>query len=169
MRKIFTAISTVALALAMAVTTAAPAQAATSRIVMVQVSGVPSSWPVTSALDWVDQYTGSDMRYGACVTGRKCIVIRYATIRSAWAAVTYGALSYYSSGNRVTIYLNPQRNGYSWTAKRRIIIHELGHANGLTYHSAYCSNIMWPGVKCNNGTYPPLRFTDWAKARLRAN
>lgn len=140
--------------------TGTPAQAAT----MVYIENHAASvWPVTTGLRYVDGFTSSTAVYARCRTGYRCIKIYEKTIKSSWSAVTY-------PGNPTTIiYLNPTRRGYSWTARRNIVVHELGHAYGIGYHSAYCTNIMWPNVKCPNGTYPTLRFTDPQRAILRTH
>jgi len=138
------------------------AEAAT-RIVWVN-SVTSSTWPVSYSVDVTDRQTGSDMRMGACRTGYKCIIIREKVIRNEWAAVTYGF-----GTNRVTIYLNPQRRWYSWYAKRGIVTHELGHANGIYYHSPYCTDLMYARVFCPNGSVPPYRWKSSDVRILQAN
>lgn len=159
----------IALCLAVGVSVfAVPNQApAATRVVYVQTFGVPTSWPVNSSLTWVDSYTGSDMVRARCRAGYKCISIRYATIRSEWAAVTMGDVTCRSCA--ITIYLNPQRNGYGYYTKRSILDHELGHANGVTWHDTSCISRMYYRVFCPNGSLPPRRFTPSERERLRVN
>lgn len=162
----------IAAVMAGAATLAVPSNAeAAARPVYVDISGVPSSWATHSAVDWVDQYTGTNMVYGKCHSGYKCIRLRYKTIKSSWAAVTqWGAGgSITCKSCTLTIYLNPQRNGYSSTVKRRIIEHELGHANGIGYESKVCTNVMYGRMFCSNGKLPSHRFTDPQKSILRKN
>jgi len=146
-----------------------PTQAHASDTQIVYVDVVASSaWPTTYPVGWIDQYTGSDMRIHSCVYGRKCIKIREKLINSSWGALTYGATGTYSRFNVVTIYLNPQRRNWSWTLKAKMIAHELGHANGITWHSSYCSQgIMYYRIPCTYG--PPWRFTYAQRIRLRSN
>lgn len=137
--------------------------AAATPIVWVD-SQVSSTWPVSYSVGVVDAQTYTDMQFGPCRTGVKCIIIREKTIYSAWAAVTYGV-----GTSRVTIYLNPQRRWYSWYAKRSIVTHELGHANGITWHNPYCTSIMYGRVFCPNGSLPPYRWTATELTALRRN
>lgn len=141
---------------------ARPADAAT-RVVWVNWYG-SSTWPVSNSVNWVDYYTGSDMRFGYCHAGYKCITIRERTINSSWSAVTYGF-----GTSRVTIYLNPQRRWYGYYTKRRIIDHELGHANGIYSESYACSNRMYWRVYCSNGKLPPRAFTYGQRLILTRN
>ena len=149
---------------------------AVTKIVYVDIKpGALKYWPSKSAVEFVDLYTGSDMRYGACRSGYKCITIRERTFntsayRSSWSAVTYGA-----NTSRVEISVNGNRRyapyNYNTATKKSIIAHELGHANGLYSHSSSCTNIMYARVFCNESrrTLPPLKFLAADKARLKAN
>jgi hypothetical protein len=160
----------VALGLAGAVALApAPAEAATPAVYVEVV--VASTWsaPTRDAVNWVDYYTGSNMVLGSCRAGYKCIIVRERLVSSSWAAVTYSAQGWFSSSDRVWIYLNPQRRGYADWMQRRIIAHEVAHANGVTWHALYCNSIMWRSLYCSNGSLPPWRFTDPMRTRLRAN
>lgn len=165
-RQLARAMIALGLALALSGAFIAPAQA-TSRTVYVNWYG-SNTWPVGYSVGFVDQYTGSTFRWGSCHTGYKCVTIRERTVNSSWAAVTYGAVGSYSAGTRVTIYLNPQRRYYSWYKKRSIVTHELGHAMGITWHSAYCSNVMYRYVTCG-GRLPTYRFAAPQRSRLYVN
>lgn len=123
-----------------------------------------AAWPVYYSQGWLDQYTASDMRYGACRTGYKCIKVYERTINSAWAAVTYGF-----GTSRVTIYVNPQRRYYSWYVRRNIVTHELGHANGIGGHSSYCTDVMYSRVFCSTGSAAPYRFSTYHRSILARN
>lgn len=140
---------------------------AAARPVYVQTYSVPSSWPVTSSVDWVDRYTGTNMIRGTCRSGYKCIKIRYKTINNSWSAITYGDVTCRSC--TITIYLNPKRSHYHYYTKRSIIDHELGHANGITWHNTRCTSRMYHRVFCPNGSRPPRVFTASEKARLRVH
>lgn len=120
------------------------------------------AWPVRSSQDWVDQYTSSDIRYGACRSGYRCVRVWERTIRSEWAAVTY-----IDSPTRVRIYVNPQRTRYPYAARRSIVTHELGHAFGIIVHSSACTDVMYARVFCAGGGVPPYRFSAAQRDILR--
>lgn len=142
-------------------------EANTTRIVYVDIA-VSTAWPTSYAVSWVDQFTGSDMRIHTCVYGRKCIRIREKLVNSSWGAVTYGAISSYSRFNVVKIYLNPNERNWPWSWKAKMISHELGHANGITWHSNTClDGIMYYRIPCTYG--PPWHFTDNQRQRLHVN
>jgi hypothetical protein len=146
-------------------------QASAARVVYVDVrmsTAQKNAWGIKSAVDFVDRYTGSDMSFHACRSGYKCIIIQRKTERQEWAAVTHGASETFSASTRTTINLNPQRDYYSWSANRSIVVHELGHANGIFKHTG-CTTAMYSGVFCSNGSLPPLGFNQTQKARLKAN
>lgn len=140
--------------------TSTPAQAASTVYIEVHASTV---WPITDAIRFVDNYTASTAYLGACRAGYRCIKVYEKTINTSWSAVTY-------PGNpTTTIYLNPTRRTYSWSARRSIVTHELGHAYGITYHSAYCTNVMYANVRCPSGSLPTYRFTDPQRVILKAH
>lgn len=131
-----------------------------------------SYWPLHSQVDWVDQWAGSDLIYGSCRPGYKCIRVYEVYFSTAYSGLTclpnqwcrVGAS--YASYTR--IYLNKYRRSYSWYARRNITAHELFHAvTGNSYHSTYCTNVMYGSVFCGNGSLPSHRFTDYAKGVLR--
>lgn len=157
----------IAVAVALGVLVAPPTASAATAIVYVD-SQANSVWPVSASVTWVDYYTGSDMRFGACRTGYKCIKVREKTVSSSYSAITYGDVTCKTCV--VTIYLNPQRRyTYGYYTKRSIVDHELGHANGITWHNSYCTSRMYVRVFCPNGSLPPRKFTTSEKARLSAN
>jgi hypothetical protein len=146
----------------------APVSTTQPRKVYVETYGVPASWGVTQAMNWVDGYTKTDMVRARCVSGYKCIRIGYVTVNPSWAAVTFGSVT--CSACLVTIKLNPQRRSYSPAVKRAIVEHEIGHANGITWHNnGSCNNRMYWQVFCPNGKIPPRAFTARDKARLRVH
>jgi len=106
-------------------------------------------WPVTAAEPWVDQYTGTVMRYGVCHVAARCIRIYERTVRSIWAAVTR------PNSNGATIYVNPQRNYYPYSWRLSILRHELVHAMGYYTHWPYCTDLMYYAVTCPNGRLVP--------------
>lgn len=146
-----------------------PARSASARITWVEDHTGPA-WPVSTVVPFVDQYTGSYMRYGACRVGAKCVRVYEKTINSLWGGVTYlSPHPYYSATDTATVYVNPQRNGKSWATRRQILTHELGHAMGIWWHSAYCTNIMYSRVNCPDGSLPTYRFGDPQRVRLAVN
>lgn len=105
-------------------------------------ASVRRHWDIDGAVNWMDQFTGSDMRNSwnpRWYAGTRGIIFREKTIVNAWAAVTI-------PGVRAYIYLNPQRRGYGATTKKRIVAHELGHVLGLYLHSPTHGNLMHANV-----------------------
>lgn len=167
-RKVINIASAVVFGLAAMVVYADDAQAYTRVYVEDHTS---SYWPVNSSQNFVDQYTGSDIVYGTCQTSYKCVRVYekyysksysgWTCLPNEWCKLTNDTKSY------TRIYLNAYRRSYSYNARRNITTHELGHAFGITYHSAYCTNVMYGSVFCSNGSLPSYRFTDPQKTILR--
>lgn len=142
---------------------AQPAQATAPRT-YVQVS----VWdrfksPVWNAHVWVDKYTRTDMVYGKCRSGYRCIRIYMDSFRSDWAAVTN------ISGKNATIRINTRGSlvsRYGYYGRLSAMKHELGHANGITWHNERCTSIMYWRMTCPNGAYPPSVFTSGERYRL---
>jgi hypothetical protein len=159
----------VVLALLVAIVTAAiqgavpnPAQAAAG-VVYVDVA-VNQAWPVSRAVAYVDTFTRSTMRFGQCRNGSRCIAIRENwSINPSWGAVTY------PGSPRTTMQLNPYRRTTSYDQRLHILVHELGHANGVYEHTATCASIMYFNVQCPGGRFAPLTFTAAERVILAAN
>ena len=153
----------VAPAVGVMLTPAAPAQADVRGTIWVDAR-VSGAWPIASAVRYVEPYTGTTMRLGPCHTGTKCIVIRErASLPAAWGAVTY--IGY----PLTTIALNPRRRGVSAAQRYHIVVHELGHANGIMTHARSCTSIMYYNVHCPSGQLAPMRFSAAELATLRGN
>lgn len=159
----------VVLALLVTVLTAAivgvvpnPAQAA-GGVVYVDVD-VDEAWPVSRAVTYVDALTRSTMRVGECRNGYTCVAIRENwDINPAWGAVTY------PSSPRTDLQLNPYRRTASYDQRLHILVHELGHANGVYEHTATCTSIMYFNVQCPDGHVAPLTFTAAERVILAMN
>jgi len=121
------------------------------------------AWPVTAAEPWVDYYTRSEMRYGACRSGYRCVRVYERTIRSYWSAVTY------INSNGATIYVNPQRNWYPYSWRLNILRHELVHAMGYHYHWPYCTDLMYAKVTCPDGRLAPSYLHQAIRSVLAVN
>jgi hypothetical protein len=118
---------------------------ASPRLVYVDIH-VNATWPVGRAVNYIDQYTGSDMRFGKCRANYKCIVVREKYVKSSWVSVTY-----LRNGNAY-IYLNPYRRNYSWQTKYATVAHEIAHANGILQHNSNCRYLMYAYTYCPDGS-----------------
>jgi hypothetical protein len=114
-----------------------------------------------SSVAWVDRATGSTMRLGRCRPGYRCIrVIQSNATRG------HGAYTSWTTGRKVsTIRLSSALGRKSWYARRAVIDHELGHANGAG-HNARCTSRMWRFSTCRDGRIPPRAFTKAERAKL---
>lgn len=154
-------VATAVVAFAVA-TSPTPAQAASSKIVWVDVS-TSKKWPTSKAIRIVDKYTGTTMKLGKCHTGAKCIVIRESgKLPRSWGAATY-------PGAKTKLLLNKNRRSVSYAQRLHILVHELGHANGIYTHTRTCVSVMYSNVRCPSGRLAPLTFTAAERRTLRAN
>lgn len=122
-------------------------------------------WSVEASRAFVDQYTGSSMVYGPCLSwAKRCIIVRERFVRSSWVAVTYPNWPRYGVS---TVYVNPYDAWYSWYAKRSVIVHEFAHAlPAITWHDQYCGQgVMYPSLYCD-GHLRGLWFTPYQKEVL---
>lgn len=158
----------VVLALAVGLTAllpALPAQAATQRKVYVQVSDwTYRHFPVTTAVNYVDYYSGVDLVLGKCRSGYKCIRIYGATLPNAsWVAVTY----LWPSGN-ATIKMSGRISYASYRQRRATLVHELAHAVGVYAHNRSCASVMYWNTHCPNGSLSGQYFDYRDKTILRS-
>lgn len=170
-RKIVTLIAATIFGLAAVVVSADEVQAYTPAYVEDHTG---AAWPVNYSQGFVDQYTGTDIIYGSCRAGAKCVRVYEFYFDQSISGLTCLPNEYCRFGAAYTdyfrIYLNSYRNNtYSYNARRNITTHELGHAFGIGYHSVYCTNVMYGSVFCPDGSLPTYRFTDPQKAILGAN
>jgi len=113
------------------------------------------------SVSFVDRYTGSDMRFGKCRPGYRCIRVVQSN-----ATHGHGAWTSWTRARKVSeIRLSPALARQGWYTRRSIIDHELGHANGAG-HNAKCTSRMWPHYRCRNGLLPPRTFTKAERAKL---
>ena len=138
-----------------------PAWAAAPRTVWVDVR-VNGAWPVRQAAGYVDRYTGTTIRFGACRTGVPCVRIREnGAMRRSWAAVTYVGT------NPTNIQLNTSRRGSTYTQRLDTVVHELGHAFGIYSHNKSCGSVMYYSLACPDGRNSTLAFSVAERATLR--
>jgi hypothetical protein len=107
------------------------------------VSKLPSSWPVASAVTWIDQFTGSDwVTASRCPTGAyRCVTIRAGNLPAPRLAETW---DYDSSRVTILVDLPYAKNRLNTTNKRKwVLAHEFGHAAGLREHSPARGNFMY--------------------------
>ena len=127
---------------------------------------VSAVWQVTSAVKFVDRYTGTRMRLGTCHKGAECIVIR-----EKWNMDGNVAGMTYLNGTPTTkIHLNARNRGWmSWGQRYNTVIHELGHARGILTHDRRCNSVMYESTNCNRGSgrVAPRTFTAAEKSILR--
>jgi len=137
-----------ALAINESVTSAATNTAAAARRDLVVIEDHTGwAWPVKSNTWWADQRTAASVWYGTCNPNYRCIRVYEGTVRNDWAAVTY----FNQWGDWYTeIYVNPQRNWYSWAKRDHIVKHELGHAFCIINHHWSYYNLMYPSVTTYN-------------------
>lgn len=120
------------------------------RKVYVVVGSGLSGWPVVSASNWIDRYTGSDWVISKTCPANayRCVrVVKDNGLRAPVIAATYG----YNT-SRVTIrvdvaYAN-SRHITSQAKRKNVLAHEMGHAGFLRAHSSRCSNLMYAHTNC---------------------
>lgn len=120
------------------------------RKVYVVVGSGLSGWPVASASNWIDRYTGSDWVVSkTCPSSAyRCVrVVKDNGLKAPVLAATYG----YNT-SRVTIRVDvayANSRGYtSQNRRKNIIAHEFGHAGFIKNHSSACGNLMYASTRC---------------------
>jgi hypothetical protein len=115
-----------------------------------------------SSTMFVDRFTSSTMRYGHCRAGARCV-----RVIESNATHGHGAWTTSDSGRQLTtIRLSTALARRSWTTRRTILDHELGHAFGITAHNPRCTTPMWEYYTCRNGHLPPRTFSPAERAKL---
>src|SRR4051794_29122411 len=138
-----------------------PAWAAAPRTVWVDARA-NGAWPVRQAAAYVDRYTGTTMRFGACRRGSPCVRIRESWgLPPLWAAVTYVGT------DPTNVLLNPSRRRSSYTQRFDTIVHELGHAFGIYRHNSSCGSVMYYRLACPDGRDSTLNFSASERTMLR--
>lgn len=163
-------------------TQASPAEAAVKwdGSVVEVINKLPSSWPVSSAVNWLDQYTGSDIRIVKSCSkyARRCIVLKdgrlkgYRTIteHGKKVRVNLNTVTGFSDGSTITIdtwktrNVRPFKGKFGYTTKKYLIVHELAHQRYMS-HVKSCNNVMQTKFRCN-GHVPPLKLTAAQKKKL---
>src|ERR1051326_806176 len=109
------------------------------------VNKLPGSWKsaVKSGTNWLDQYTGSDLRIvKKCnKSARRCVVIKPGKVRTSNKARGL------SKGSTITIDVQAAKH-FTYKQKKYLIAHELGHQR-FQQHSKSCNNFMNSLLKCN--------------------
>jgi hypothetical protein len=109
-----------------------------------------SGWPVSSAMSYVDRYTGSDwVMSKTCPAGAyRCIFVKKDNRLSAPTI----AATYCYSCSRVTIKVDTAYASHqgirSSARKKYVLAHEFGHAAGIKQHSRTCRNLMYARTGC---------------------
>ena len=132
------------------------------------VNKLPADWrsAVVSGTNWLDQYTGTDLRIVKKCSGKafRCITIKQGRLRMSGNPVGR------SEGTTITVDTWKAKHGkghrgkWNFATKKFLIAHELGHQRWQP-HNASCSNFMYPYVRCN-GKMPKLRTTASQRASL---
>jgi hypothetical protein len=107
------------------------------------IETLPSAWPVSSAVDWIDRYTGSDwVMAKSCPKGAyRCVFVKSGDLRAPRLGETRGY-----AGSRVTIYIDlpyANKRAKTYAHKKWVLAHEFGHAAGLREHSSSSRNLMY--------------------------
>ncbi len=134
------------------------AHASGQRVVYVdsQISRVYS--PV-QAMNYVDYYSGVNLVWGKCRSGYGCVTIREGRLSNPyWVGVTN-----FRGNGRWEIKLAYRSRNMTWRQRHNLLIHELGHANGIYRHNPSCRSAMYFSTGCAS-----LRF-DAADKRTLAN
>lgn len=104
------------------------------RVIEVVDKVKPTAWRISTAVNWLDRYTASDMRVVAKCSGKayRCITIRQGRVK----AKTSGPVGW-SQGSTITIDTakaasKKYKRWYRYEKNRTwLLIHELGHQFGL--------------------------------------
>ena len=123
----------------------------------------PREWRVSTAVNWLDRYTASDMRLVSRCSGKayRCITVRQGRV-GKWRSGAVG----WSKNSTITIDTGKAKNStykrwYRYDSKRTwLLIHELAHQHGLGHSSG--RNLMNPAVNRYK-----LVLTSSQKAHLR--
>lgn len=130
-----------------------------------------SAWPVKDVRAFIDQYTSSGLIYGNCRAGAACIKVYEKEINTNWTAYTFfdAHPNDWNATDVAIINVNPRYAKTSYAVRRNTVAHEIAHAQGVTWHSTVCSNLMWPSSFCPTGKVKPYVFTPAAKLALSKN
>lgn len=142
---------------------AAQPPAPNKRVIEVVDKISPRAWRVSTAVNWLDRHTASDMRLVRKCSGKayRCITVRQGRVGKK----TSGPVGW-SKGSTITIDTSKAaskkyRGWYRYDSRRTwLLIHELGHQHGLGHSGG--RNLMNPYV-----TRYKLVLTSSQKAHLR--
>lgn len=137
--------------------------APSKRVIEVVDKISPKAWRVSTAVNWLDRYTASDMRLVSRCSGKayRCITVRQGRVGKK----TSGPVGW-SKGSTITIDTGKAaskkyRKWYRYDRNRTwLLIHEIGHQHALPHSGG--RNLMNPYV-----TRYKLVLTSSQKAHLR--
>lgn len=168
MRKITALVVATLAATTGATTLASPAEAAVKwngRVVLV-INKLPSNWPVKASVDFVDQYTATDMRFAKrCDPAAwRCITLKTGKVGGG----IRGAVGWSNGWDEITIDTGKAAKTGQFGPKTRkyLLVHELGHGFFLEHRSS-CATVMIQYRRCSNGSVPPIKFDSAQRNILR--
>lgn len=150
--------------------------ASSAAVYKVYVVDKTGPWPVRQEVRHTDKRIGSWLVFRSrCPTdGRRCLIIRERRNTGRYAYATCNPVGYY----RNVITLDRSQRYRSYSAKRRIIRHELGHVFGLCHggtdgygHRSQCANPMYWAIpdRCGGRMSGWGHWTSYQKNVLRSH
>lgn len=127
-------------------------------------SNLPSAWPVSTAISFLDQYTGAShyKRVSKCPAAPargmyRCTKLRVGSVAGGTNA-PIGLTT--CDGRYCTITVDTRdatRSGqFNYATRKWLLVHELGHTNGLA-HRKTCVTSMYQYRRCGSRV-PPVYF-----------
>jgi hypothetical protein len=103
------------------------------RVIEVVDKVKPTAWRVSTAVNWLDKYTASDMRLVSKCSGKayRCITVRQGKVKGAPVGWSQGSTITIDTGKAAS---KKYRGWYGKSSNRTwLVIHELGHQHGLKH------------------------------------
>lgn len=146
--------------------------------VIVVTENLDSSWPVSSAVNDVDYWMGSDMvMVSKCTLVNDCLEIKKGAVNGSprgrfnGCKYIYKSLSDKNPRRHCTITIDTRdansNKKFNAATKRWLLRHEIGHFAGLKHQSKCVSN-MFDLVHCSNGKLAPNKWTTSEKKTMRS-